>query len=112
MPNRRPSREKSYRPVTDWRAPYFRMELSTVADTDARGYSTRSRLYQAANGWLYLHCPDTAAYGALLSELNFRDIHEDGDAIAEAIRGNTVEHWMQTLRPLGVSVSPNLTMED
>ena len=53
-----------------------------------------------------------AAYGSLLSALNFRDIHHDSDAIADVIRGNTIEHWMQELRPLGVSVSPNLTMED
>ena len=76
------------------------------------GYSAGSRLYQAADGWLYIHCPDLAAYGALLSALNFRDIHQDSEAIADVIRGQTIEHWMQELRPLGVSVSPNLTMED
>ena len=82
-------------------SPYFLVyagyQRDDIEGADARGYSTRSRLYQAADGWLYLHCPDTAAYGALLSALNFREIHEDGDAIA----GNTVERWMQTLHPLG-----------
>jgi crotonobetainyl-CoA:carnitine CoA-transferase CaiB-like acyl-CoA transferase len=88
----------------------FRRE--DIEGTDARGYSPRSRLYQASDGWLYIHCPNGGAYGSLLSALNFRDMHEDGAAIAEVILGNTVEHWMQVLRPLGVSVTPNLTMED
>ena len=79
---------------------------------EARGYSVRSRLYQASDGWLYVHCPNDATYGALLSALNFRDIHDNSDAIADAIRADTVEHWMQELRPLGVSVTPNMTMED
>ena len=83
-----------------------------IEGVDARGYSVRSSLYQASDGWLYIHCPDTATYGALLSALNFRDIHDNGDAIADAIRANTVEHWMQELRPLGVPVTPNMTMED
>ena len=79
---------------------------------ETRGYSAGSRLYEASDGWLYIYCPDAGVYGALLSALNFRDIHHDRDAIAAVIAGNTVEHWMQTLRPLSVSVSPNLTMED
>ena len=97
-------------------SPYFLdyegYQRGDIEGVEARGYSAGSRLYDAADGWLYIHCPDGGAYGSLLSALNFRDIHEDGDAIAEVIRGNTIEHWMQTLRPLGVSVSPNLTMED
>ena len=83
-----------------------------IEGVDARGYSTRSRLYEAADGWVYVHCPDDATYGAFLSALNFRDIHDSGDAIAEVLKGNTIEHWMQELRPLGVAVTPNLTMED
>ena len=73
-----------------------------IEGVDSRGYSTRSRLYQARRP-----AGSTCTARALLSALNFREIHEDGDAIA----GNTVERWMQTLRPLGVLVSPNLTTE-
>ena len=91
-------------------SPYFLeyagYQRDDIESTDARGYSTRSRLYQAADGWLFVHCPNDATYGAFLSALNFRDIHDNGDAIAEAIRANTVEHWMQELRPLGVSAPP------
>lgn len=97
-------------------SPYFLdyegYQREDIEGTDARGYRAGSRLYQAADGWLYIHCPDGAAYGSLLSALNFRDIHHDSDAISEVIREHTIEHWMQELRPLGVSVSPNLTMED
>ena len=97
-------------------SPYFLdydgYQREDIEGVEARGYSAGSRLYEAYDGWLYVHCPDAAAYGSLLSALKFRDIHHDSDAIAEVIRGNTIEHWMQELRPLGVSVSPNLTMED
>ena len=67
-------------------SPYFLdydgYQREDIEGTDARGYSTQSRLYEAADGWLYIHCPDDAAYGSLLSALSFRDIHHDGDAIA------------------------------
>ena len=79
-----------------------------------RGYAASSRLYQAADGWLYLHCPDDAAYRAMLTLTGLTGVSDDAaaDAIAEAIGGNTVEHWSRTLWPAGVSVTPNLNMED
>ena len=79
-----------------------------------RGYSASSRLYQAADGWLYLHCPDDTAYRAMLTLTGLTGVSDAtaADAIAEVIGGNTIEHWSRTLWPAGVSVTPNLNMED
>ena len=97
-------------------SPYFLdykgYQRGDIEGLDARGYSSRSRLYRASNGWLYLHCPDDASFDAMLSEMGIGDGVAGTDAIAAAIAGDTVEHWMQRLRPRGISVTPNLTMED
>ena len=92
-------------------AGYQRSDLEGVA---VRGYSPASRLYRAADGWLYLHCPDDAAYQALLTLTGVDDDAADdtADAIADAIGGNTIEHWSRILWPGGVAVTPNLNMED
>ena len=95
-------------------SPYFLdydgYRRNDIEGVGARGYSERSRLYQAADGWLYLHCPDDddAAWAALTAIAG-----KDGAAgLAAAIRGNTIEHWARRLRPCGVSVTANLTIED
>ncbi len=92
-------------------AGYRRDDLEGV---DVRGYSARSRLYQAADGWLYLHCPDDFAYRSMLSAMGWLGVDDDyaATAIAETIAENGIEHWAQRLRPCGVSVTANLTMED
>ena len=93
-------------------AGYQRSDLEGVA---VRGYSPASRLYRASDGWLYLHCPDDAAYQALLTLTGVGDVADDAaaaDAIADAIGGNTIEHWSRILWPGGVAVTPNLNMED
>ncbi|MCE2501326.1 MAG: CoA transferase [Dehalococcoidia bacterium] len=97
-------------------SPYFLdyegYQRTDIEGLDARGYSNRSRLYQAADGWLYLHCPYDASFGAMLAEMGIEPGDADTDMVAAAIAGDTIEHWMQRLRPCGVSVTPNLTMED
>ena len=94
-------------------SPYFLdyegYQRNDIEGVGARGYSAGSGLYQASDGWLYLHCPSDATYSSLLAALNAKD---GGEAIADAIAGHSIEHWMQQLRPLGVAVTPNLTMED
>ena len=88
-----------------------------------RGYSARSRLYQASDGWLYVHFPNDAAWQAALQLPELAPVAavagnaDDGDAnasdaLGEIIQRNTIEHWARTLRPCGVSVTANLTMED
>lgn len=100
-------------------SPYFLdyagYQRGDLEGTEVRGYSPASRLYRASDGWLYLHCPDDAAYRALLTLTGVGDVADDdaaADAIADAIGGNTIEHWSRILWPGGVSVTPNLNMED
>ena len=99
-------------------SPYFLdyagYQRSDLEGVEVRGYSPASRLYRASDGWLYLHCPDDAAYRALLTLTGVGDVADDAaaDAIADAIGGNTIEHWSRILWPGGVAVTPNLNMED
>ena len=104
-------------------SPYFLdyagYQRNDLEGTEVRGYSPASRLYRASDGWLYLHCPDDAAYQALLTLTGVGDVDDDdgaadgvANAIADAIGGNTIEHWSRILWPGGVSVTPNLNMED
>ena len=93
---------------------YRREEPEGVA---VRGYSPASRLYQAADGWLYLHCPDDFAFRSMLAMMgNAGSQHFPEDmqvaAIARVIRQQPVAHWLRRLPAAGVSVAPNLTMED
>ena len=108
-------------------SPYFLdydgYQRSDIEGLDARGYSARSRLYQASDGWLYLHFPNDAAWQAALQLPELAPVaavagdaeNEDAnasDALGQVIQRNTIEHWARTLRPGGVSVTANLTMED
>ena len=108
-------------------SPYFLdydgYQRSDIEGLDARGYSARSRLYQASDGWLYLHFPDNTAWNAALQLPELAPVAavagdaENGDAnasdaLGQIIQRNTIEHWARTLRPGGVSVTANLTMED
>ena len=108
-------------------SPYFLdydgYQRSDIEGLDARGYSARSRLYQASDGWLYLHFPDNTAWNAALQLPELAPVAavagdaENGDAnasdaLGQVIQRNTIEHWARTLRPGGVSVTANLTMED
>ncbi len=96
-------------------AGYQRADLEGV---QLRGYSARSRLYQASDGWLYLHFPNDAAWQAALQLPELAPVASANsaagaaDALGYAIQTNTIEHWARTLRPCGVSVTANLAMED
>ena len=103
-------------------SPYFLdyegYERADLEGVDVRGYSPRSRLYQASDGWLYLHAPADAAWQAALALPELAAATQAGTdeatvaALSDAIGKGTIEHWARTLRPLGVSVTANLTMED
>ena len=93
---------------------YQRQDLEGAA---VRGYGPGSRLYRAADGWLYLHCPDDFAYISMLAMLGHagaqHDPEEEQVATLSGIIGQQpVEHWVRRLPACRVSVTPNLTMED
>ena len=93
-----------------------------------RGHSALSRLYQATDGWLYLHCPDDAAWERLIDVAELAGIGDDSrfvtpaaraendealaDALAAVMMSNTRGHWIEVLNPAGVSVVNNQTISE
>ena len=103
-------------------SPYFLdydgYERADIEGADARGYSARSRLYKASDGWLYLHFPDEDAWQSalqlpeLIPAAGAKDEAELVSALSSIIQGSTIEHWARRLGSRGASVTANLTMED
>ena len=103
-------------------SPYFLdyegYKRADIEGTDARGYSARSRLYQASDGWLYLHVPNDEVWQSALQLPELMPVtaavsdDAEADALAAIIRNNTIEHWARRLGSRGVSVTANLAMED
>ena len=93
-----------------------------------RGFSALSRLYQAADGWLYLHCPNKAAWEELTRLPEFANVAADarfGDAqsrerndeslsseLAAVIFSESRQSWIERLAQTGVSVIENIAIPD
>ena len=92
---------------------------------DLRGFSALSRLYEAADGWLYVHCPDAAARQSLFSLAEFQHLtghvelaDPDGappaqggalaGELAAIFRQNTRAYWLERLNGVGVSTVENV----
>ena len=113
-------------------SPYFLdydgYQRSEPEGLDARGFSALSRLYQASDGWLYLHCPDSAAWDDLtrLPEMahlsgdsRFGDAEtreQNDEALTEALSSvfsaRDRRHWIDSLAHTNASVIENLTIPD
>ncbi len=103
-------------------SPYFLdydgYQRSDIEGVDARGYSARSRLYKASDGWLYLHFPDESSWQSAMQLPELMPVAAaDGDAgeaaaLSRVIQGGAIEHWARRLGSRGASVTANLTMED
>lgn len=94
-----------------------------------RGYSVRSRLYQATDGWMYVHCPDEASGKRLLELPEFVSVTANPES-AETQNQLTVQdsrlagelgkiflqkprrHWIDLLASVGVSAIENQTIPD
>ena len=96
---------------------------------DLRGFSALSRLYETADGWLYVHCPDTVARQGLFSLADFQHliVHaeladpdgarpaQDGalaGELAVIFRQNTRAYWLERLNCVGVSAIENVGISD
>ena len=95
---------------------------------EIRGFSALSRLYQASDGWLYLHCETeedwrnliaVPAFAALATGGKFTDAaaraakdQELLGKISEIFSSNSSGHWSGTLAAGGVSVIKNEVIED
>ncbi len=62
-------------------SPYFLdyegLQRSEPEGLGVRGFSALSRLYRAADGWLYLHCPDNGAWSEMIRLPEFTSLADD-----------------------------------
>ncbi len=89
-------------------------ERREVEGPEARGLSSWSRLYEAADGWAYLHCPDNAiphllkrpefrAIAALLSRGETCEVESAvSKEMAVVLKTGTVQQWVDALACDGV----------
>lgn len=96
---------------------------------DLRGFSALSRLYEAADGWFYVHCPNAAARQDLFGLAEFQHLagHAEltdpngtlpaqngalaGD-LAAIFRQNIRAYWLERLNSAGVSGMENVGISD
>ena len=113
-------------------SPYFLdyegYERSEPEGLGVRGFSALSRLYEAADGWLYLHCTDGPSWAALTKLSEFAHLATDSRyADLEARSANdealtqslsvifakwSRQSWVKQLRQVGVSAMENIAIPD
>ena len=119
-------------PHASCKSPYFLdydgYQRNDPEGLDLRGTSALSRLYEAADGWFCLHCPDDQSWANLtgLPELahlaadaRFRDAgsrHSNDVALTEALAAifaqGSRQGWIKSLTDAGVSAIENLAVPD
>ena len=81
-----------------------------------RGFSAKSRLYEAADGWIFFHCPNDEAWGKLVELSDFEDMTGDDDTLTESLAavlaGKPRADWEKLINPTGVSVMANRMVAD
>ena len=84
---------------------------------EVRGFSAKSRLYEAADGWMYFHCPNDEAWANLVKLPEFAGLAAGNDdaltqSLAGVISGKPRGEWAKLINPTGVSVMANRFVED
>jgi len=82
-----------------------------------RGFSAKSRLYKAADGWLYFHCPSDEAWKQLTALSDFAGLSDGSDdaltkSLAEVLASKPRADWAALINPTGVSVIANRMVEE
>jgi len=102
-------------------SPYFLdyegHERNEPEGLSVRGFDAKSRLYEAADGWMYFHCPDDFAWGNLTNLADFSELSAGDDAaltqsIADVISSKSIADWSELINPTGVSVMANRMVAD
>ena len=112
-------------------SPYFLdyegCQRSEPEGLGVRGFSALSRLYRAADGWIYLHCPDDAwndlvslsEFGHLSSEARYGDVQSPerndeslASEIAAIVSAEPRQRWIECFAQTGVSVIENIAIPD
>ncbi len=107
---------------------YEGFQRNDLEGLEIRGYSALSRLYAAADEWLYLHCPGEdgwsdltglEAFAPLKSDRRFTTLSErlENDkslarALGDIFSGMPRDHWLPLLRAAGISAIENLAISD
>ena len=107
---------------------YEGYERNDPEGLDVRGLSALSRLYQADDGWFYLHCSDESSWAALAQLPEFA--HLSGDArfsdaearerngaalageLSQVFAQGTRGGWVGSLTAVGVSAMENQAIPD
>jgi crotonobetainyl-CoA:carnitine CoA-transferase CaiB-like acyl-CoA transferase len=84
---------------------------------EVRGFSAKSRLYEAVDGWMYFHCPNDEAWTNLVKLPEFAGLATGDDealiqSLAGVISGKPKGEWATLINPTGVSVMANRFVED
>ena len=113
-------------------SPYFLdyegYQRSDPEGLDVRGFSALSRLYRAADEWLYLHCPDESSWAALTGLPEFAGLATDArfsdapgrtcndaelaEALSAVFASDSRASWVERLSGAGVSAIENLAVSD
>ena len=102
-------------------SPYFLdyegYERNEPEGLGVRGFSAKSRLYRAADGWMYFHCPDGDSWERFTTLPNFSGLVEDNDealteSLSEVLAGKTRDEWANLINPTGISVIANRVVEE
>ena len=95
---------------------------------EVRGFSALSRLYRAADGWLYLHCPDQEAWNEVASLPDFAHLAGDGrfadeegrkrddealqEALSSVMAAKPRRDWIACFAGTSVSVMENVNVSE
>ena len=113
-------------------SPYFLdydgYQRSEPEGLDVRGLSALSRLYRASDGWLFLHCPDNAAWDDLVRLPEFSNLSGDSrfgdsvsrdrsdsalvDELSSVFASREREYWIGALANSNASVIENLAVPE
>ena len=103
-------------------SPYFLDYEGYVRDEPeglgVRGFSAKSRLYKAADGWMFLHCPDDESWANLAKLSEFSSVAANGndealtESLTEILAGKGRDEWANLINPTGVSVIANREVHD
>ncbi len=113
-------------------SPYFLdyegCQRSDPEGLGVRGFSALSRLYRAADGWLYLHSPGSEAWNDLAGQPDFAHLTSDSrfadcdareqndgalqEALSAVIAARPRQDWIDRFARSGVSVIENMAVSD
>jgi crotonobetainyl-CoA:carnitine CoA-transferase CaiB-like acyl-CoA transferase len=108
---------------------YQGLQRQELEGPEVRGWSAASRLYPAADGWIYVHCADVAAWQRWLSLPAFSAVQQYAGQYPDPASSSAADtplvkelssifacessaYWIEMLSSHGVGVVQNITIAD